>query len=183
MKAIMMSIRPRHVRDILNGDKIKEIRNRFPSDYVGWIYIYVTKGGGRLLELLDYDMRFEMEENLDQEGLECSCNMLNGKVVARFYCDGVDEYIYGARVYPDDEGNLSINMYDNFENNCLLPEACIGYEELKEYCGPDLIFKAIKIGKLEIFEEYHNVSDYSSWGYEWFVPVQRPPQSWIYIDA
>ena len=57
MKAIMMSIRPRHVRDILNGDKIKEIRKRFPSDYRGWVYIYVTKGK----ELLFKDLYAELD--------------------------------------------------------------------------------------------------------------------------
>ena len=44
MKAILISIKPYWVAKILNGEKTIEIRKRFPKDYVGWVYIYCTKG-------------------------------------------------------------------------------------------------------------------------------------------
>ena len=43
MKAILMSIKPKYVAKILNGEKTIEIRKKFPKDYVGWVYIYCTK--------------------------------------------------------------------------------------------------------------------------------------------
>ena len=43
MRAILMSIRPQHTCNILNGIKLWEIRKKFPSDFVGWVYIYCTK--------------------------------------------------------------------------------------------------------------------------------------------
>ena len=48
MKAILLSIRPEHALNILNGDKTLELRKRVPKDFKGWVYVYVTKGGGRL---------------------------------------------------------------------------------------------------------------------------------------
>ena len=44
MKAILMSIRPQWVAKILNKEKTLEIRKHFPKDYVGWVYVYCTKG-------------------------------------------------------------------------------------------------------------------------------------------
>ena len=42
-KSILMSVQPKWVAKILNGEKTIEIRKRFPKDYVGWVYIYCTK--------------------------------------------------------------------------------------------------------------------------------------------
>ena len=47
-KSILMSIKPQYVAKILNGEKTIEIRKRFPKDYVGWVYIYCTKGKEKL---------------------------------------------------------------------------------------------------------------------------------------
>ena len=43
-KSILMSIQPQWLAKILNGEKTIEIRKKFPKDYVGWVYIYCTKG-------------------------------------------------------------------------------------------------------------------------------------------
>jgi len=42
-KAILLSIQPRHLRNILSGKKVFELRKRFPKDYIGWVYLYCTK--------------------------------------------------------------------------------------------------------------------------------------------
>lgn len=80
-KAILLSIRPEWVAKILNGEKTIEIRKKFPKDYVGWVYIYCTKGKPIL-----WGKAYEVDN-------EIMCQpVLNGKVVARFWCDKVEEF-------------------------------------------------------------------------------------------
>jgi len=43
-KSLMISIRPEHAFNILNGKKTLELRKTVPKDYKGWVYVYVTKG-------------------------------------------------------------------------------------------------------------------------------------------
>lgn len=44
MRAVLMSIRPEHLVKILNGNKTIEVRKAVPKDYIGWVYLYCTKG-------------------------------------------------------------------------------------------------------------------------------------------
>lgn len=82
MKAIMLSIRPKWVAKILNGDKTIEIRKKFPKDYRGWVYIYCTKSRPNL-----YRHFTGKYIHLATEYTSC---LNNGKVVAMFYCDKVE---------------------------------------------------------------------------------------------
>ena len=42
-KSLMLSIRPEHLVNILNGNKTLEIRKTVkPKDFIGWVYIYCT---------------------------------------------------------------------------------------------------------------------------------------------
>lgn len=76
-KEILLSIRPEWVAKILNGEKTIEIRKKFPKDYVGWVYIYCTKG----------------EITCIKNGVKYrKCCGFNGKVFARFWCDKVEEH-------------------------------------------------------------------------------------------
>ena len=76
MKAILMTIRPQYVAKILNGEKTIEIRKKFPSDYVGWVYIYCCK------------------QRKNEIGCHINYEKVDGKVVARFWCDKMEEIIY-----------------------------------------------------------------------------------------
>ncbi len=170
MKAILMSIRPQHVANILNGIKTLEIRKRFPSDYVGWVYIYVTKGKPYIKECDHF--RYIGDYEIANKGY-----YLNGKVVARFWCDKVE----GA-----------YNFYE--EELCQL--ACITEEELCEYAGgryktDDLL--AIHITNLEIFDEPKEISEYKVRRNDCPFPCEicnvryckltRAPQSWQFIEV
>lgn len=116
-KAILMSIKPQYVCEILNGKKTIEVRKRFPKDYVGWVYIYCTKEklsaniwvsktpekcSKVILSLnemqedaeLDNFMNVEFIEKYPQyagETIYFHPTNLNGKVVARFWCDKISE--------------------------------------------------------------------------------------------
>ena len=87
-----MSIRPQHVAKILNGEKTIEIRKRFPSDYVGWVYIYCTKNGDGLV--WDENGKGLINKNLFPYAKDCPENhrLTNGKVIARFWCDKVEDF-------------------------------------------------------------------------------------------
>ena len=50
-KSLMISIQPQHAVNILNGDKTLELRTWIPKDYVGWVYVYVTKGKKDILNI------------------------------------------------------------------------------------------------------------------------------------
>lgn len=172
MKAILMSIKPQWVAKILNGEKTIEIRKKFPSDYVGWVYIYCTK-----------DKKYA---NLINRG-----DFLTGMVVARFWCDKVEEITYYPKKPFDRYGTPYRATYD------LLIESCLEYDELDKYLNKNNGY-AIHITKLEIFDKPREISEFkyykkfSEVDYmlpiprketcERLVTLTRAPQSWCYIE-
>lgn len=170
MESILMSIRPRHVANIFNGLKIRENRKRFPKDYRGWVYIYCTKGNHKLVKPKDYNKYLLFTKGALNSTKEKS---LNGKVVARFYCDNVDM------------------VYDYYlEEICAL--FCLTNDELLKYAGgtydklDDLY--AIHITRLEIFDtpkelsEFRRKTDLGFGGYK-IMPLLKAPQSWCYCEV
>ena len=173
MKAILISIRPQWVEKILNKKKTIEVRKRFPKDYVGWVYIYCTNNGGNFA----YDkgnlaLGFE---NGNKFWEQCR---VNGKVVARFWCDNVDEF------------------YDFDDDLC--KQACLDRGEMLDYLGNKNGY-AIHITKLEIFDKpkeisefkrYINDSDCKKCAYGSRcplypcdkIPLTRAPQSYQFIE-
>ena len=130
MKSILLSIKPEWVKKILNGDKTIEVRKKFPKDYKGWVYIYCTKS--QIKEAREY-FTFEELPRL-------------GKVIARFWCDKVEEI-----------KNLG-SYFITWSLNCdeLLKNSCLNWEELFDYLqkplnrGSSVLGYAIHISALEI---------------------------------
>lgn len=184
MKAILMSIKPKWVAKILNGEKTIEIRKKFPSDYVGWVYIYVTKGkplvkcsNGKWY-VKDKDFKYDMTFSYYAG--------FNGKVVARFWCDKVEEI--EPRIIKWEMKHETNNM----SQNELLKQACLNIVELLNYCGG--VGCAIHIIKLEIFDKPKEISDFKVKHYPQYAgfvknkthyelaPLTRAPQSWCWIE-
>ena len=203
MKAILMSIRPEWVEKILNKEKTIEVRKCFPSDYVGWVYIYCTKGK----QLVDCPQWVENElchqfwYDKDIALLENSQALLNGKVVARFWCDKVEDfgskYVYAMK---------DQHFYD------ILKGACLTARDLTEYAhftheqfikGKTNLY-AIHITKLEIFDKPKELSEFyriritkcinckhyktqckgiSTNECHTRIPLTKAPQSWYFIEA
>ena len=197
MKAIMMSIRPQHVANILNGIKTLEIRKKFPIDYVGWVYIYCTKDNKQRLYpvyLLDKSnhvfKRAYREDKIDNR-----TNYLNGKVVARFWCDKVEEI---KRIYPSWDTKIFAWETETLAEGEIENKACLSSKELRNY----LAFKengyAIHITKLEIFDKPKEISEFMRASYKGcpfentqtchnntdgrYCKLTRAPQSWCYIE-
>ena len=184
-KSILMSIQPKWVAKILNGEKTIEVRKKFPVNYRGWVYIYCTK-----------DKKYA---NLINRG-----GFLTGMVVARFWCDKVYEIekckgIYGKytdKYIPINDFMFVVNDY-----------ACLTTEELDNYLkGKDGY--AIHISKLEIFGKPKELSEFYPLKWEKcdvkdknglyqcdkcpyadkinfdckYKPLTKAPQSWRYME-
>ena len=164
MKSILLSIRPELVAKILNGEKTIEVRKKYPQNYVGWVYIYCTK-----------DKKYA---NLINRG-----GFLTGMVVARFWCDNVEEIdIYTNRIYE----TKTLNQLE------LLEKSCLSHCELFEYLGEDYSKKggyAIHISKLEIFDKPKELSEFNYWKDKseygcWYEnKLTKAPQNYCYIEG
>src|SRR5690606_6675739 len=142
----MISIRPQHAFNILNGKKTLELRTWIPKDYVGWVYVYVTKGKPFITETCDSQTREHRYEifNIPSFGdID-----LNGKVAFRFW---FDEFIKLEWL------DTSLNVKNNLE--WLLPKLCLTKQQVIGY-GKRRDLYAWHIKKLEIFDEPKKLSDF-----------------------
>ena len=176
-----MSIKPQWLEKILNEEKTIEIRKRFPSDYVGWVYIYCTKDG----YLSENDLNPYTKYFAIRHKPKLTPNYMRGRVVARFWCDKVEEHKdFGMFPY-------SKLRYDK--------ATCLSEEDLEDYGfveGKGYVpLYAIHITKLEIFDGPKEISDFSvrypkgdvkfnnikgkmiAWK-----PLTRAPQSFCFIE-
>ena len=158
-KSLMISIQPQHAFNILNGKKTLELRTSIPKDYVGWVYVYVTKGKPYIRELGD---------NYFTECSKVDVYKLNGKVVARFW---FDEYI-AYKYYEDDNSYFAKRPQDfGYTADEVIKRLCLSRDEFKTYGkGKDLYAWHIK--KLEIFKKPKLLSDFN---------LIKAPQSWRYV--
>ena len=105
--------------------------------------------------------------------------VIDGKVVARFWCDNVTEYINGGQWHSDD----TFGSYDDYIKDNILKQSCLTEEELFAYCE-DLAFSAINITQLEIFDEPIELDSFIRKDKDGFAhTIKRPPQSWCYIHG
>lgn len=201
MKSILMSIQPQWCAKILNGEKTIEIRKRFPIDYIGWVYVYVTKPKrryriehmgffsdelyktpkgkikfGSSVELMAYD---DYDKN----------NFLSGKVVARFWCDEITKIKYGRWVGQD---TFNYYGYHN-EWKDLVDKSMMTQMELYNY-GSKLL--AISITRLEIFDTPKELKEFNVWRKKTIysgmdcppyvddikVPLTRAPHNWCWVE-
>src|SRR5690554_5722526 len=147
-KSLMISIQPQHAFNILNGKKTLELRTWIPKDYVGWVYVYVTKG--KRLSVVHDDENGKTYYYLNSNW----GRSLNQDIPFKFWFDEYYTYHHdnhGVGLYTDvAEYNI---IYDD------LDELCLDYREVEKYGkGKDLYAWHIK--KLEIFDEPKELSDF-----------------------
>ncbi len=152
MKAIMLSVKPEWVKKILDGEKTIEIRKVFPSDYVGWVYIYCTKAKS---ELYSTDKGYVLTD-FGIGSYYKNITLLNGKVVARFWCDRVqvNHVLPSERILPFN-GNVEP----------LLDKLCLTKYEVMDYGrGQDYYARLIFITKLKVFGKPKELSEFALYG-------------------
>ncbi len=143
-KAILISIKPKWVAKILNGEKTIEIRKSIPKCNLPIdVYIYCTK-----------DKKYA---NLINRG-----GFLTGMVVAKFTLNKTQEI--------------------RFDNKEIQKQASLTEEELFDYLFIDEPYHedmhkgyAWFIDNLEIFDKPRTLQP--------FFDLDRPPQSWCYIEV
>ncbi len=180
MKAILLSIRPEWLAKILNREKTIEVRKLFRKDYVGWVYLYCSKNKPYLISKLTRDVCFWEEKQITAN------DMLNGKVVARFWCDKVDE------IKPDDTWTPKLEQE-------ILKGSCLSENELFNYISKnngekDNPFFAIHISELEIFDRPRELSEFKRCTEKTCIygkchkymhclkPLTKAPQNYCYVE-
>ena len=193
MKAILISIKPKYVADILNGKKTIEIRKMMPKcDLPIDVYIYCTKENS-LIKLHDgYGYAHDRyvcgkDYKVDDFPKMYSGYDGQGKVVAKFTLNKVEEIWWT----PSKE-----NPKDLFGKSCLTKE------QIKSYLNGNIGY-AWHIDNLEIFDKpkelsefkylkkysncdkcIHNKNEYCMLCRECqeILPLTRASESWRYIE-
>ena len=168
-KSILLSIRPQWVAKILNGEKTIEVRKLFPKDYVGWVYIYCTKG--------KQELNYHSSTQIILGKTDLTSYGLNGKVVARFWCDNVEE--------------ITTEKWSPSKEQDLLKLSCLTENQLFDYCNLESgkPFYAIHISKLEIFDKPRELSEFNYWKDKseygcWYEnKLTKAPQNYCYIEG
>lgn len=170
MKSVLLSIKPKFCELIASGEKTVEIRKNCPKIDVPFkCYIYQTKGHWfyKILECLGLYQR---------------------KVIGEFICDRID----GFSVY---ENGTVCNW-----NYTELYKSCLKYSEIAEYIGTGKFGYAWHISELVIYDKPKELSEFLKYNrteddcYYQHLPkpdscqecmecvLQRPPQSWCYVE-
>lgn len=196
--AVMFSLRPKWTMLIANNVKTIEVRSSFCYEWAKeqikkfggfYGYIYCTKNGKLLMAQRGNFKGFELINTKDYGDYVCTniCECLNGKVVARFWCDKVEE-IYFV-IYCDSNALET----DNIHMSQLLKSSCLTKEELGNYLCPNKegLFSwgktygyAIHISKLEVFEKSKELKEFHQTKRKYWEEknVQKAPQSWCYVE-
>lgn len=202
-KAILISVKPEHAVNILNGTKTLELRKSVPKGFKGWVYMYVTKGKPLLVRMFG---RYTLSDRRIEDLGDFT---LSGKIVARFWFDEYKtlEYRKKNKVLMWDNNYYYYTEEDNTYRNVqwILDELRLEHQQVLYYGnGKDLYAWHIK--KLEIFDKPMELSEfttipiyedsiiekdsqgmyylYSKYRPSWhiyFSYLNKAPQSWQYV--
>lgn len=169
MKAVMISIQPKWVELIANGEKTIEVRKTRPKlDTPFKCYIYATKSGDRIV--LKNDRVYEIAKNL------------TGKVIGEFVCDEITKLDF-------------ITLRGSIKSKDLIKNACLNIDETKQYIGTKNGY-GWHISDLVIYDEPKEIGEFKKpdckcpFPYVWQPPcpncnerdIRLPIPSWCYIE-
>lgn len=190
MKAVILSIRPNWCKLIWSGMKTVEVRKTRPKLETPFkVYIYCTKAPQRLITIFK-----DGEETMDGEihngnPVFIKCDELlpdsvRGKsqmVIGEFICDDI------RRIGPE-----YCIVKEDIES--AISGSCLTVPQVKDYAGwkSGMSYADLKdlygwhISDLKIYDRPRPLSDFTrlratKFGYE-PVDVERPPQSWFYVE-
>ena len=182
MKSVMLSIQPKWVEKIANGEKTIEVRKSAPKEVPFKVYIYETKGATEM-PWVDEDGHFIYKGR--------------GQVIGEFVCDRIEEF-------HEYELSPSKKFYE-FEKERLdlfLKESCLSYNEVCDYRKNLPYYKPIygwHISDLKIYDKPKPIMQfYKPCPIEWkncpvcefystntgccMNNIDRPPQSYMYVE-
>ena len=185
MKAVLISIQPKWCEKIANGEKTIEVRKTVPSlERPFKCYIYETKG------------KYKTGTGIFAYGIELKGTKNGrGKVIGEFVCDRVDWYKYRLTTYEETPYKWK---YISKEE---LAKTCLSICEINDYLnGKNGYFW--HISQLKIYDKPKALSEfrkpcpytdgthcienkceyYGDWTGVCRCWVERPPQSWCYVE-
>lgn len=161
MKSVLISIQPKWVEKIANGEKTIEVRKTAPKCEVPFkCYIYCTKNRDN-----EIYKRYKVDD------------IKSGKVIGEFVCDKVfllHPYTYDGGNADRERRKLIQTFEGSSRENEILAATCLTQDEMFDYIGADNYGYGWHISDLKI---YGNPKELSEFG------LTRPPQSWCYIES
>lgn len=176
MKSVLMSIQPKWCELIASGKKTIEVRKTKPKLEVPFkVYIYCTQEK-RLLHKFDKGERIDDEHFFEEHVFVRKNTWIrghfnpNGKVIGEFICNRIEKLGWFATL----QDSIWIDRFD--------ADTCLTNKELYEYTKGKL-FYMWHISNLVIYDKPKGLSDFSKYGFDRFVSMERPPQSWCYVEG
>lgn len=166
MKSVMLSIQPKWIEKIVNGEKTIEVRKSRPkieTPFKCYIYMTATKERCRFWE---YITAYQNSKG----------NILDGsqKVIGEFICDKIYEI--------KNRGNRFMIGNDIALTNRIASESCLEFSDLREY----LIDKdgyGWHISDLVIYDKPKELGNFfTPMGKRPSYMIERPPQSYMYVE-
>ena len=206
MKSILISIQPQWVEKILNGEKTIEIRKTMPKcELPCRVYIYCTKDVKRILAgtaLVENSwLCWNRQEWSAQEKKDCGYGKYNGKVVAEFTLNKIEdfskwEYDFGALVRHIDlwagtrgDYPFLINYLKGQKKGYAWHiEDLVIYDKPKELSNFSHHIPNNRCPKKECGIDCEDCMSYDSEHetclalYYSYRRIKRPPQSWCYVE-
>lgn len=167
MKSVMLSIRPKWCKKIIDGEKTIEVRKTKPKLETPFkVYIYCTSGRPDLNIPISPERL--MQDYLETGSVQSlNCPLGNGKVIGEFTCDRIYE-LAPLNHAPDD----------------VEKQACLTREEIVNYLkGTGYGWH---ISDLLIYDQPQELSEFTGLRNTRFgaapYDIKRPPQSWCYVE-
>lgn len=159
MKTMIVVLSPEECCNLLNGDSSVLVRKKFPSDYVGWFYIYCAKDNNSLLHKNCADIWWIEDKDFQKKNKRLGIKqqaIYNGKVIAGAWCDKVEDFEFCE--FSKHKDNLELYNECVRKDNELCKKACISCVQMVQYLdtkaiGKDMFGKAIHITKLDPFDK------------------------------
>ena len=173
-KAVMLSIRPKWVEKIASGEKTIEVRKTKPKLETPFkAYIYCTQD--KHLVFMQNQIGTNLIACMDATAaIPVGGAIGNGKVIGEFTCDRID------RLAP---ANDPYGIYDIDDDYVL--QTCLENGALWDY-GHGTPLYGWHISDLRIYDTPKELSEFTGLrtfkgGFE-LRKIDRPPQSWCYVD-
>ena len=206
IKSVLISIRPKWCKLIIDGIKTLEIRKskpKLPTPFK--CYIYCTAGSGKNTLNIPITDEMLLNDLIENGTMDCmNCPVGNGKVIGEFICDDIITRFPGDMVY-DDKGNL--REEDEFVN-----ASCLSFDEILDYAfngSSNNVVYGWHISELKIYDKPKELKKFFAlcdmgcelceyWTYQRVnadefdmdcgsrvfgcKEIKRPPQSWCYVE-
>ena len=192
MKQILMSRKPQEMYNILSGKQKIIILKNVPKDFTGWVNLICTNG----ICLYEYEGQYFLGDGKSNNIISSfPTNLLNRKVICRFWLDEVDRF----STYQIEGTTITIDK--------VIEKSCLTYEELEEYedsgdNDPDRPFTliglyALPIKNLEIFAVPKELGEFykaNLWATSEVIKqmndkdrkhyqLTKVPSTWMYVEV